>query len=118
MTGPAAPVTTAVIASPVPALPPDLAEQAHALRCCADLLAAAGVTGLTLTFNHDRITIQVGAELGEVADRIAKLTHLAAAVGTRPRRWGGTGPTADWIIADGVWAGHLVHLFTAIGDHW
>jgi hypothetical protein len=96
---------------------PDLAEQAHALRHSADLLTEAGLAGLTLTFNDDRITIQVGAELGEPADRTAMVTHLAATVGTRSRRWGGTGPTANWLIADGVWAGHPVHIFTAIGDH-
>jgi hypothetical protein len=89
---------------------------AHALRHSADLLTIAGLSGLTLTFNGDQITIQVGAELGQPPDRAAMAGHLAAIVGTRPRRRAGTGPTAGWIIADGVWAGHLVHVFTPIED--
>ncbi|MEV6987566.1 hypothetical protein AB0M95_40795, partial [Sphaerisporangium sp. NPDC051017] len=95
---------------------PELAEQVHALHHTAHLLLAAGLAGLSLTFNNDRITIQIGAELGDAHDRAAMVAHLAAIVGTRPRRWGGTGPTADWIRADGHLAGHLVHIFTAIKD--
>jgi hypothetical protein len=109
--------TTTTTAAGAAVASPDLAEQAHALHQAADLLTQAGLAGLTLTFNDDKITIQVGAELGEPADRTAMVTHLAAIVGTRSRRWGGTGPTANWLIADGLWAGHLVHIFTAIGDH-
>lgn len=111
-------LATSTLASAVPvvsALTSGLTEQVHALRHSADLLTAAGVCGLSLTFNQDRISIQVGAELGDPAQRTAMVTHLAHTAGTRARRWGGTGPTADWITADGVWAGHRLHIFTPIG---
>jgi hypothetical protein len=93
-----------------------LAEQADALRHAADLLTRAGLPGLSLTFNDDRLSIQVGVELGTEPARAAMVAHLASLLGTTSRRWGGPGPLADWIIADGTRAGHAIHIFTAIGD--
>jgi hypothetical protein len=108
------PTTTATVSDPT--ICPDLAEQIHALSQAAALLRAAGLPGLALTFDADRIGIQVGRELGDEPTRAAMVTRLATVAGTRARRWGGTGPTAGWIIADGHLAGHPLHIFTAIGD--
>ncbi|GLW98939.1 hypothetical protein [Microtetraspora sp. NBRC 16547] len=122
-------MTTPATPLPTPSTPPStlstplspavmsrspLTEQTNALRHSADLLTQAGVDGLSLTFDNDRITIQVGTELGHPHQRAAIVAHLAALAGSRPRRWGGTGPTSEWIIADGVWVGHRVHIFTAL----
>lgn len=93
------------------------AEQVDALRRAADLLERAALPGLSLTFDDDRIGIQVGRELGDATERTAMVTHLADLLGSRARRRrGGRDALADWIIADGQPAGHRVHIFTAIGD--
>jgi hypothetical protein len=98
------------------ALCDDLAEQIDALHQAAELLSRAALPGLSLTFDDDRITIQVGRELGDADQRTAMVSHLACLLGSRARRRGGHDHLAGWIIADSQLAGHRVHIFTAIGD--
>jgi hypothetical protein len=107
---------TATATATATAICDELAEQVDALRRAADLLERAAMPGLSLTFDDDRIGIQVGRELGDATERTAVVTHLADLLGSRARRRGGRDALADWIIADGQLAGHRVHIFTAIGD--
>jgi hypothetical protein len=99
----------------VPARP--LAAQAHALRAAAALIERAGIAGLSLTIDDDRITIQVPQHLAAPAARAAAVAHLAAATGGRACRDARPGSrTNGWVLADGQLAGHAVRIFTAIGQ--
>ena len=97
----------------LPARP--LAAQAHALRAAAALIEQAGIAGLSLTIDPDRITIQVPVHLAGPAARTAAVAVLAAAAGGRPSRDTAPGSrTHGWVFADGQSAGHAVRIFTAI----
>ena len=99
----------------VPARP--LAAQAHALRAAAVLIEHAGIGGLSLTIDDDRITIQVPAHLAGPAARTAAVAVLAAATGGQHIRDITPGSrTHGWVFADGRLAGHTVRIFTAIGQ--
>jgi hypothetical protein len=108
--GTAAPGTGGLL----PARP--LAAQAHALRAAAAFIEQAGIPGLSLTIDQDRITIQVPAHLAGPASRAAAVTLLAAAAGGRAARDMRPGPTRGWISADGQIAGHHARIFTAITE--
>jgi hypothetical protein len=95
-------------AAVVPARP--LAAQAHALRAAAIFLEHAGIGGLSLSVDEDRITIQVPAALAGLDTRIAAVARLAAAAG------GQAAARAGWVTADGDLAGHPVHIFTPARD--
>jgi len=96
----------------IPARP--LAAQAHALRAAASLIERAGIAGLSLTVDDDRITIQVPERLAAPAGRAAAVARLAAATGGQAARQARPGPTCGWVFADGQLAGHAVRIFTAI----
>jgi len=93
-----------------------LAAQAHALRAAAAFIERAGIPGLYLTIDGDRIVIQVPADLAGPASRAAAVTRLAAAAGGRAARDGHPGATLGWIRAAGQVAGHHVRIFTAITE--
>ena len=83
----------------LPARP--LAAQAHALRAAAAFIERAGIPGLSLTVDDERITIQVPGHLAGPASRAAAVTRLAAAAGGQASRNTRPGPTCGWIRADG-----------------
>ncbi|MEU4235664.1 hypothetical protein AB0F17_66360 [Nonomuraea sp. NPDC026600] len=87
------------------------ATQVTALRRLADLLATTSLPTLHLTIGDD-VVIQVGAHLGEAAERTAMVTHLAALMGLAPAGYDPDSHLADWIGAQGNWAGHRIHVFT------
>jgi hypothetical protein len=94
-----------------------LAAQAHALRAAAALIERAGVAGLSLTIDDDRITLQVPVHTAGPAARAAAVTWLAAATGGRAARDTTPGSrTRGWVFADGQLAGHAVRIFTAIEE--
>jgi rhodanese-related sulfurtransferase len=97
----------------LPARP--LAAQAHALRAAAAFIERAGIPGLSLTIDDERIVIQVPADLAGPA-RSAAVARLAAAAGGRAVRDDCPGRTLGWIRADGQVAGHHVRIFTAITE--
>jgi hypothetical protein len=106
---------TQAAAGLIPARP--LAAQAHALCAAAAFIEHAGIAGLSLTIDADRITIQVPAHLAGPAARTAAVAVLAAAAGGQPSRNTTPGAaTYGWVSADGQVAGHAVHIFTAIGE--
>jgi hypothetical protein len=92
----------------VPARP--LAAQAHALHAAAAFIEHAGIPGLYLTIDGDRISIQVPADLAGPGARTATVTLLAAAAG------GQVTATGRWVTADGDLAGHPLRIFTPAGD--
>ena len=98
----------------IPARP--LAAQAHALRAAAALTERAGIAGLSLTIDGDRITIQVPEHLAPPAARAAAVAWLAAATGGQAARDTRPGATHGWVVADGQLAGHAVRIFTAIEE--
>ena len=98
----------------LPARP--LAAQAHALRAAAGFIEHAGIPGLSLTIDDERIVIQVPAGLAGPASRAAAVALLAAAVGGRAARVDRPGRTLGWIRADGQIAGHYVRIFTAMTE--
>jgi hypothetical protein len=114
MTGatPGITAAAAVPASLVPAGP--LAAQAHALRAAAVLIEQAGIAGLSLTIDPDRITIQVPVSLAGPTCRTAAVAVLAAAAGGRAAADTRPGATRGWVFAEGHAAGHPVRIFTAI----
>jgi hypothetical protein len=90
--------------------------QIHALRAMADFLDRLNLPGLSIVFDPDRITVQVGADLGEPGQR-AELVHtLAHAIGTTTRHQGSHDGRRTWVTADGDLAGHPIHIFTAIKE--
>jgi len=91
----------------IPARP--LAAQVHALHAAAAFLGRAGISGLSLTVNDDRVTIQVPADMGGLETRTIAVARLAAAAGARPC------PGRGWVIADADLAGHQLHIFTPAG---
>jgi hypothetical protein len=92
--------------SVIPARP--LAAQAHALRAAAAFTGHAGIAGLSLIIDDDRITIQVPERLAGTDARIAAVALLAAAAG------GHASAAGRWVTADGDLAGHPVHIFTPL----
>ncbi len=92
----------------IPARP--LAAQAHALRAAAALIERAGIAGLSLTIDGQRISVQVPQSLAGPGARTAAVALLAAAVGGRASADG------RWVTADGDLAGHPVRIFTPITD--
>jgi hypothetical protein len=98
----------------LPARP--LAAQAHALHAAAVFIGQAGIPGLSLTIDDERIVIQVPMDLAGPASRAAAVARLAAAAGGRAVRQDRPGRTLDWIRADGQIAGHHVRIFTAITE--
>jgi hypothetical protein len=92
----------------VPARP--LAAQAHALRATAMFIEHAGISGLPLSADEDRITIQMPAALAGLDARIAAVARLAAAAG------GQAAAHAGRVTADGDLAGHAVLIFTPARD--
>jgi hypothetical protein len=92
--------------SVIPARP--LAAQAHALRAAAAFIEHAGIAGLSLIIDDDRITIQVPERLAGTDARIAAVALLAAAAG------GHASAACRWVTADGDLAGHPVHIFTPL----
>ena len=98
----------------LPARP--LAAQAHALRAAAAFIERAGVPGLSLTVDDERITIQVPVHLAGPASRAAAVARMAAAAGGRAAREDRPGRALGWIRADGQIAGHHVRIFTAITE--
>jgi hypothetical protein len=106
-------VTTAPAGGLIPARP--LAAQAHALRAAAALIERAGIAGLSLTVDDDRITIQVPVHLAGPGARVAAVALLAAATGATAARHDRPGSrTHGWVSAEGQIAGHAVRVFTAI----
>jgi hypothetical protein len=105
-------MTTAASGGLIPAR--SLAAQAHALRAAAALIERAGIAGLSLTIDPDRITIQVPVHLAGPACRAAAVARLAATAGGRAARDARPGQTRGWVFADGEAAGHTVRIFTAI----
>lgn len=93
-----------------------VAAQAHALRVAAALVERAGVAGLSVVVNEDRITIQVPAHLAGPAARAGAVAVLATALGARPSCDTNTGGTRGWVIADADLAGHDVHVFTLMQE--
>jgi hypothetical protein len=99
----------------VPARP--LAAQAHALRAAAAFIERAGIAGLSLTVDPDRITVQVPVHLAGPACRAAAVAHLATTAGGRAARDTTPGSRIrGWVLADGEVAGHAVRIFTAIEE--
>ena len=92
----------------VPARP--LAAQAHALRAAAAFIEHAGIPGLYLTIDGDRISIQVPADLAGPGARTAAVTLLAVAAG------GQVTASGRWVTADGELAGHPLRIFTPLTD--
>jgi hypothetical protein len=90
----------------IPARP--LAAQAHALRAAAILIERAGIPGLSLTIDDQRISIQVPELLAGPDARTAAVALLAAVTGGQAAAGG------RWVTADGDMAGHPVHIFTPI----
>jgi hypothetical protein len=87
--------------------------QTHALRATADLLDRISQPSLLVTVTGDQISILVPDHLASRARRAAIVARLAAAVGARPTRTrahAGLG----WIEAQGVLAGHPLHIFTPV----
>jgi hypothetical protein len=103
---------TAPTAGLLPARP--LAAQAHALRAAAAFIEQAGIPGLSLTIDADRVTIQVPADLASPTARTTAVMLLAAAAGGHAARDTRPGPTLGWINAEGQIAGHDTRVFTAI----
>jgi hypothetical protein len=100
---------------PVPARP--LAAQAHALRAAAAFIECAGIAGLSLTIDPDRITIQVPECLAGPACRATAVAHLAATAGGRAARDTAPGSRIrGWVLGDGEVAGHAVRIFTPIEE--
>lgn len=98
-----------------------LDAQTRALRSMAAFLERLDIAGLSLTFDEERVTIQIGeradhACLATTAGRIRALRQLAAALGSvcwhKPSAAGGA-----WLITDGHVAGHPVHAFTRLDHH-
>jgi hypothetical protein len=82
---------------------PQLAELVHALTQAADLLLAAGLPGLSLTFNDDRISIQIGRDLANEQQRAAMVERLPLSQAPAPTTGAaaappstGSSPTATW----------------------
>lgn len=94
--------------APVPARP--LAAQVHALHAAAAFIEHAGIPGLSLTIDGDRVSIQIPADLAGQGARTAAVALLAAAAG------GHATAAGRWVTADGEVAGHPLHIFTPAGD--
>ncbi len=92
----------------IPARP--LAAQVHALHAAAAFIEHAGIPGLSLTIDRDRVSIQVPADLAGPAARTAAVALLAAAAG------GHATAAGRWVTADADLAGHPLRIFTPIGD--
>lgn len=114
VTVPASGTATAAVeaAAVLPARP--IAAQAHAMRAAAALVERAGVAGLSVVVDDDRITIQVPSHLAGSRARAEAVAVLATALGTRPAR--DTRGDRGWITADGDLAGHIVRVFTRWED--
>jgi hypothetical protein len=106
--------STAAAGGLLPARP--VAAQAHALRAAAAFIEQAGIAGLSLTVDEDRIVVQVPSFLAGAAARTAAVARLAAAAGARAARDDRPGLTRGWITADGQIAGHEARIFTAITE--
>ena len=87
-----------------------LAVQVHALHAAAAFIEHAGVPGLYLTIDEDRVSIQVPEHLAGADTRTAAVIMLAAAAG------GQAIASSCWVTADGDLAGHPVRIYTRVGD--
>jgi hypothetical protein len=90
--------------------------QIHALRAMADLLDRLNLPGLSMVFDPDRITVQVGAGIGEMGRRAELVHNLAHAIGTTAHHQPSRDGQRTWLRADGDLAGHPIHIFTAIKE--
>lgn len=86
-----------------------LAAQVHALHAAAAFLEHAGIPGLYLTIDEERVSIQVPGHLAGPGTRTAAVVMLAAATG------GQATATSRWVTADGDLAGHPVRIYTPTG---
>ena len=87
-----------------------LAAQVHALHAAAAFIEHAGIPGLYLTIDGERVSIQVPEHLAGAGTRTAAVIMLAAAAG------GQATATSRWVTAGGDLAGHPVRIYTPLGD--
>lgn len=92
------------------------AAQAHALRAAARFIERAGLTGLSVTADHDgQIVITVPRHAGPPAARTAAVAALAAATGApEPARIHFR--SMSWVASAGTLAGHPARVTTTISD--
>jgi len=93
-----------------------LARHVRAIRDAADLVERAGLAGLVIYPEPDEIAIQVPEHAGDVPSRAAAVARLAALTGGKAAPDPRPGPTCGWIHARGMFAGHPVHIFTAVKE--
>ena len=93
-----------------------LARHVRVIRDAADLVEQAGIAGLAVYPGPDEIAIQVPEHAGDVPSRAAAVARLAALTGGEPALDPRPGPTCGWIHARGMFAGHLVHIYTAVKE--
>jgi len=91
-----------------------LARHVRVIRDAADLVEQAGITGLCVWPEPDEIAIQIPEHAGDVPSRAAAVAALAALTGGEPAPDHRPGPTCGWIHARGMFAGHPVHIYTAV----
>jgi len=90
-----------------------VAAHARVIRDAADLVEQAGIPGLAVYPETQRIVIQV-PENGSVPARAAIVARLAAVAGCEPGTDDRPGVTQGWLTADGTFAGHPVHVFAPV----
>lgn len=93
-----------------------LAAHVRLIRAAADLLEQAGIEDLALYPEPGEIVIQVPETAGGIAARTAQVARLAALAGCEPAPDPYPGRTQGWIHARGTFAGHPVHIFTAVRE--
>ena len=91
-----------------------LAAHLRLIRAAADLIEQAGIPDLALYPEPDEIVIQVPETSGDTPSRAWKVARLAAIAGCDPAPDPRPGRTQGWIHARGTFAGHPVHIFTAV----
>jgi hypothetical protein len=91
-----------------------LAGWARLIRAAADLIEQAGIPGLVLYPERDKIVIQVPEDIGDVAARTGAVARIAALTGGAPAPDPRPGVTRGWIRARGQFAGHPVHIFAPV----
>jgi hypothetical protein len=93
---------------------PLLDAHVRLIRDAASLIEQAGIPGLAVYPEPDRIVVQVPACSGDARSRAASVARLAAITGCQPEPDPHPGKTQGWLHAHGTFAGHDVHVFTPI----
>jgi hypothetical protein len=90
------------------------ARSAAAIRAAADLVEQAGIGGLPVSCQHDRILIQVIERDGDPRARAQMVAALAGVLGCVPAQYDRRGSPGAWLEAAGQIRGVPAEVFTPL----